>query len=245
MKEQMSNENQHDQDLPELIKTFFQIMFRLISKLTTKQMIILIALTLFYFKFNTCFCQDVSVKQLRLDAKKLTLMQNELNQMQSGYVSINSALDSLIQVTKSNYDLQKNYFDHLLVVSPGIEKYDKLTQLSNYFEKIPAALQNALNYFQSTDLFTTKEIAYYSAITQNRQNYLQDLKKRLSFFTQNGYLMTDEQRMQGIDKIYKAFFDQVKMIQNSLDNWYLILQSRMTSKQTNEQLKSYFGWHGP
>jgi len=179
-----------------------------------------------------CFSQTQEAQQLLLDWEKLTQFKKILQDMKDGYQIIQKGYTTIRDISSGNFSLHKNFLDALMDVSPAVKQYKRIADIINYQLQIVKQYKAAFKQFKEDKNFTVQEIDYISKVYANLFNEsVKNLDELAMVITAGKLRMSDDERMQAIDKIYASIEDQFSFLQDfNSSTSYLSLQRQ--SEQT-------------
>jgi hypothetical protein len=161
------------------------------------------------------FSQSQEAQQLLLNWEKLTQFKKMLKDMYAGYKIVYKGYTTIKDISEGNFDLHKDFLDGLLEVSPAVKKYKRIADIISYQLRIVKEYKAAFNQFKEDRNFTPDEIKYIGKVYSNL--LVESLKclDELSMVITAGKLrMSDDERLQAIDRIYNEIFDQFSFLQD-------------------------------
>jgi hypothetical protein len=148
------------------------------------------------------FSQSQDIQQLVMDIEKLAQLKAMYQSMVNGYNTLTKGYNNVINISKGNFELHKNYLNGLLDVTTPVKKYGGIEVIATTQDLIQR--ENAVGYQKcvSSQVFTNAEL---SERQQQGFRLLDESVKRLEellLVVRPGKLrMTDEERMSVIDRI--------------------------------------------
>ncbi len=187
------------------------------------------------------FSQDQEVQQLLLNWEKLTQFKKILQNMYDGWKVINKGYTTIKDISSGNFSLHKNFLDALMEVSPAVKKYKRITDIINYQVLIVKRYKAAFNQFKADNVFTTKEVEYIGKVYSNLFNEsMKNLDELYMVITAGQLRMTDDERLQAIDRIHARIEDQFSFLENfNSSASYLALQRKSEQTEINMSKKIY------
>jgi len=161
------------------------------------------------------FSQSQEAQQLLLNWEKLTQFKKILKDMYAGYKIVYKGYTTIKDISEGNFDLHKDFLDGLLEVSPEVKKYKRIADIISYQLRIVKEYKAAFNQFRQDKNFTPDEIKYIGKVYSNL--LVESLKclDELSMVITAGKLrMSDDERLQAIDRIYNEIVDQFSFLQD-------------------------------
>lgn len=159
--------------------------------------------------------QSTEAQQLLLNVEKLSQLKNILRDMKKGYTVISNGYNAVKNISQGNFSLHEVFLDGLMLVSPEVKKYSRVADIISHQKLIVSEYRSALQRFRSSENFNSSEIAYlenvYSQLFKQSMNNLDELA---NIITSNKLRMSDDQRLQGIDRIFADTQDKLMFLRN-------------------------------
>lgn len=160
------------------------------------------------------FSQSQEVQQLLLNVEKLAQFKKILNDMYTGYKVLYKGYTTIKDISEGNFSLHKTFLDGLLQVSPAVRKYKRIVDIISYQLRIVKEHKIAFTQFKQDKRFTTDEIEYLGRVYNNLFNEsLKSLEELSMVITAGKLRMSDDERLQAIDRIYSNIVDQFSFLQ--------------------------------
>ena len=154
--------------------------------------------------------QSEEVQQLLLNVIKLEQLKKILNNMYDGYKVLTKGYNTIKSISEGNFSLHKVFLDGLLQVSPGVRKYKKVADIINFQLQLIKTVKPAINTFRATGLFNETELNYMARVYGDLFNRsFQQLEALAMIITAGNLRMSDEERLNAIDRIYLNISDQL------------------------------------
>jgi hypothetical protein len=194
-----------------------------------KKMILILALSVSFISTNA---QSAEVQQLLLNVEKLAQFKKILKNMKDAYKIIFKGYTAVKDLSQGNFNLHKTFLDGLMDVSPAVKKYKRIADIFNYQLRITKEYKAAYNQFRDDKQFTVQEIEYVGKVYSNLFNEtLKSLEELAMVITAGKLRMSDDERLQAIDKIYETVVEQYSFL-NEFNNNTAILSLQRKSEQT-------------
>ena len=180
-------------------------------------------LLLILLSSNICFGQSQEAKQLLLNVEKLAQLKLMLSHMKTGYQILEKGYTSIKNISQGNFNLHRDFLDGLLQVSPAVKQYSKVADIIRVQLKLVKESKAALAEFRGSKQFTIAEIEYLGNIYANLlKECLKTLDELAMVVTAGKLRMSDDERLQAIDKIYDEVMEQYTFL-NEFNNGTAIL----------------------
>lgn len=179
-----------------------------------------------------CYSQSQEAQQLLLDWEKLTQFKKILQDMYDGYKIVSKGYTTIRDISSGNFNLHKAFLDGLMDVSPAVKKYKRIADIINYQLQIIKQYKAAFDQFKADKNFTVDEITYMAKVYGNLFNEsVKNLDELVMVITAGKLRMSDDERMQAIDKIYASVEDQFSFLKD-FNSSTLYLSAQRQSEQT-------------
>lgn len=180
-------------------------------------------LLLILLSSNICFGQSQEAKQLLLNVEKLAQLKLMLSHMKTGYQILEKGYTSIKNISQGNFNLHRDFLDGLLQVSPAVKQYSKVADIIRVQLKLVKESKAALAEFRGSKQFTITEIEYLGNVYANLlKECLKTLDELAMVVTAGKLRMSDDERLQAIDKIYDEVMEQYTFL-NEFNNGTAIL----------------------
>jgi len=182
--------------------------------------------------------------QLELDYQKLAGLKSILKQMYQGYELVSNGYNSVKSVSQGNFNLHQAFLNGLMVVSPTVRKYVRITDIINDQAELVSEYKSASNSFKQDPHFTPDEISYMMDVYNNLiSNSLNNLSLLTTVITDNKLRMSDNERLQAIDRIYVTGHDQLTFLRQFNNNTGSVAVQRAQLAGDQQTIKNLYGIH--
>lgn len=197
-----------------------------------KKILIIIAI-IFAFTGET-IAQSYEAQQLALDIEKLSQLKKILSNMKKGYQVLTKGYNTVKDITKGNFDLHQTFLDALMQVSPAVRKYKKIADIISSQTQLVKEYKSAFRRFKKCNQFNQSEIKYMGSVYDNLfKKSLQNLDELTIVITSGKLRMSDDERINAIDRIYADIGDKLGFLRNfNKENNILALQRGRESIDT-------------
>lgn len=186
--------------------------------------------------------QSEEVQQLMLNIEKLAQFKKILKNMKNGYQIIFKGYTAVKDISQGNFNLHKTFLDGLMQVSPAVKKYKRIADIISYQLRIAKEYKLAFNRFKEEKQFTIDEIDYLGKVYGNLFNESLKSLDELSMVITSGKLrMSDDERLQAIDKIYLAVEEQYSFLKEFTNNSNLLSLQRKAERAEIEMSRRLYG----
>ncbi len=194
-----------------------------------KKLFVVLVLTASVVSVNA---QSDEAQQLILNVEKLAQFKKILKNMKDAYKIIFKGYTAVKDLSQGNFSLHKTFLDGLEQVSPGVRKYKRVSDIVNYQLRIAKECKAAYAHFREEKSFTVQELGYLGKVYSNLFNEsLKNLEELTIIITAGKLRMSDDERLQAIDRIYATVIDQYSFL-NEFNNNTALLAMQRKSEQT-------------
>ncbi len=182
------------------------------------------------------------LEQLELDYQKLAGLKSILKQMYQGYEVVSKGYNSVKEVAQGNFSLHQAFLDGLMVVSPTVRKYPRVVDIMNDQAELISEYKSAYNNFSKDPHFNPDEISYMTDVYNNLvSGSLQNLGMLTMVMSDNQLRMSDNERIQAIDRIYSGGHDQLTFLRQFNNNTQTVAVQRAQQGNDQQTLKKLYG----
>jgi hypothetical protein len=204
-----------------------------------KKLIVILIMCSMSFQLKA---QSEEVQQLLLNIEKLSQFRKILKNMKDGYQIIFKGYTAVKDISQGNFNLHKIFLDGLMQVSPAVKKYKRIADIISYQLRIAKEYKLAYNRFKEERQFTIEEIDYLGKVYGNLFNESLKALDELSMVITSGKLrMSDDERLQAIDKIYLSVEEQYTFLKEFTNNSNLLSLQRKAEKAEIEMSRRLYG----
>lgn len=186
--------------------------------------------------------QSEEVQQLLLNVEKLAQFKQILSDLKKGYEIISTGYSTIKDLSKGNFDLHKTFLDGLMLVSPSVKKYKRIADIINNQIMIVKEYKNAFNRFKQDNNFNAEEIVYLGNVYSNLfKQSLNDLDELTIIITDSKLRMSDDERLEAIDRIYNNMQDKLLFLRHFNNNTTILAVQRAREKNDAVTMKKIYG----
>lgn len=174
-----------------------------------KKCIVMVWIILFSFS-GQVVAQSTEIQQLLLNVEKLAQLKRILTNMKKGYDIVSNGYSAIKDISKGNFNLHEAFLDGLMQVSPTVRKYKKIGEIIIFQTQLVKEYKSAFRRFDASNLFNANEIRYMGNVYANLFNKsLQNLDELTMVITAGKLRMSDDERLNAIDRIYIDMGDKL------------------------------------
>lgn len=170
--------------------------------------------------------QAQELKQLALNIEKLSQFRAIFRDMKKGYEVLTEGYNTVKDLTEGNFNLHKAFLDRLLQVSPAVRNYKRVGDIVEFQITLVQEYSRHKNRLTSSGLFSGGELGYFNGVYDNLiDESLRDLDELTGVLTAGKMRMTDQERLEAIDRIYAAMQQKLLFLRDfNSDTAVLALQ---------------------
>ncbi len=201
----------------------------------------LLTCLLFNLGLPFSFGQSTEVQQLTLNVEKLSQLKNILRDMKKGYTIVSTGYNSVKNIAQGNFSLHDLFLNGLWLVSPEVRKYYKITEIIRFQKDIVLEYKSAFKRFAAGGTFNASELNYMSKVYSKLfDESLDNLDQLAMVITANKLRMSDDERMQAIDKIFADTEEKLFYLRDFNRKTSILHVQRQHEKAEINGLGNYF-----
>lgn len=159
--------------------------------------------------------QTQEVVQLLLNVEKLSQLKSILTDMKKGYEIVSKGYNAVKNISQGNFSLHETFIDGLMLVSPEVKKYHRVADIIRYQSAIVSEYKSAFGRFKTSGTFSPEEINYLGNVYgQLTRQSVDNLDQLLTVITASQLRMSDEERLQAIDRIFADTEDKLVFLRD-------------------------------
>ncbi|WP_276484735.1 TerB family tellurite resistance protein [Paraflavitalea pollutisoli] len=186
--------------------------------------------------------QVQELQQLALNIEKLAQFRQMLADMKKGYEILTNGYNTVRNISQGNFQLHKVFLDGLMAVSPAVRQYRRVADIIDYQVQLVREYKAAFGRFRGSALFQPDEISYLGGVYTRLFNAsLGNLEDLLTVITANRLRMSDEERLQEIDKIFLDMEDKLVFLRDFNNTTGLLLLQRQKEKIEVQRMRDIEG----
>lgn len=191
---------------------------------------------------TTASAQEAEIQQLLLNVEKLAQFKQILEDMKNGYEVVYAGYSTIQNLSEGNFNLHRTFLEKLLQVNPTVRDYQRIGDIINYQIILVKEYKNAYNRFKKDGNFSIQEVEYMGDVYKSLfDQSLENLNDLTMVITSDKLRMSDDERLEAIDRIYHEMQDKLLFLRNFNRNTTLLAVQR--ARETNDvmALRSIYG----
>lgn len=177
--------------------------------------------------------QSAEIQQLILNIEKLSQFKKILNDMKKGYDILSGGYKAVKDMSEGNFSLHKTFLDALMQVSPVVKNYKRIGDIVEYQLAIMRESRKGFNQMIKNEKFNAQELVYFEKVYANLgRESLRNIDELTVVITADKLRMTDDERLEAIDKIYDDMQQKVLFLKDFNGSASLLALQR--SKESND-----------
>lgn len=186
--------------------------------------------------------QSHEAQQLLLNVEKLTQFKQILRDMKKGYQILSTGYNNVKDISQGNFSLHKTFLDGLMQVSPTVRNYRKVADIIDYQITLVGEYRNAYDRFRADDNFNPNELAYLSSVYDRLFSAsLKNLDDLATVITAGKLRMSDDQRLQEIDRIHAEMQDKLQFLRHFNNNTTVLAVQRAKERKDVRTIRKIYG----
>jgi len=186
--------------------------------------------------------QADEIKQLLLNIEKLAQFKQILSDMKKGYQILEGGYNTIKDISEGNFNLHKAFLDGLMEVSPTVRNYRRVAGIINYQIVLVKEYRNAYDRFKRDNNFNTDELSYLGRVYDNLfKESLRNLDELLTVITAGKTRMSDDERLQTIDRIYADMQEKLIFVRHFNNNTTILAVQRAKERNDAQTIQKIYG----
>lgn len=192
-----------------------------------KEILILILLVVSTYLPLRVKGQSQEATQLILNYEKLQQLEEILDNMYKGYKILTQGYNTIRDIAEGNFSLHRIFLDGLYAVSPAVSNYKRIPDIIQYQQLLVTEYKRAYNKFRNDPNLTVSEIKYLENVYSSLfEQSLRNLDELLMVVTANKLRMSDEERLQAIDRIFYELENKIVFIKMFNSSTQILIAQR-------------------
>lgn len=186
--------------------------------------------------------QADEIAQLILNIEKLAQFKQILSDMKKGYEILSGGYNTIKNISEGNFSLHKAFLDGLMEVSPAVRNYRRVADITNYQIILVKEYRKAYERFRQDNNFNADELAYLGRVYDNLfKESLRNLDELLTVITAGKARMSDDERLQAIDRIYADMQDKLTFLRHFNNNTTILAVQRAKERNDAQAIRKIYG----
>jgi len=187
------------------------------------------------------FGQSQEAQQLLLNVEKLSQLKGILTSMKKGYDVLSTGYKSVKNIAEGNFSLHEVFLDGMMLVSPEVRKYRRIADIIADQSDIVSEYKAAFKRFSAGGNFTVSELEYLGKVYGELFSQSLDNLDQLAMVITAGKLrMSDDERLQAIDKIFADTQDKLMFLRSFNRQTSSLNMQRQREKADFDGLRRYY-----
>jgi hypothetical protein len=204
--------------------------------------ILLSGLLLVVLGLRPVCAQSQEAQQLLLNWEKLRQLEEILDNMYRGYKILDKGYTTIKNIAQGNYTIHQLFIDGLMAVNPSIRNYKRIPFIIEYQKLLLKEYQRAYNRFRQDPNFKLEEIEYLANVYKFLFDAsLRNIDELMMIITATKLSMSDDERMQAIDRIFFDMEDKLIFLRTFNNNTQLLAIQRAHSRNDVETMRKLYG----
>jgi hypothetical protein len=191
---------------------------------------------------QSTFAQQQEVQQLILNWQKLKQLEEILDNMYRGYKILDKGYRTIKDIAQGNYSVHQAFLDGLMAVNPTIRNYKRIPMIINYQKLLLQEYKRAYNRFKQDPNFKLEELEYLASVYKFLfEASVRNLEDLAMIITATKLRMSDDERMQAIDRIFFDMENKVVFLRYFNNNTQLLAVQRARSQNDVRTMQQLYG----
>jgi hypothetical protein len=192
--------------------------------------------------FHNTFSQSAEAQQLLLNWEKLRQLEEILDNMYRGYKILDKGYTTIRKIAEGNYTIHELFIDGLMLVNPSIKNYKRIPFIIDYQKLLLKEYRRAYNRFKRDPNFNLDELEYLANVYKLLFDAsLRNIDELMMIITATKLSMSDDERMQAIDRIFFDMEDKLVFLRTFNNNTQLLAIQRARSINDVRTMRQIYG----
>lgn len=188
------------------------------------------------------FGQVQEIQQLLLNWEKLEQLEKILDNMYNGYKILDKGYNTIRDISKGNYTIHQLFIDGLMAVNPTIRNYKRIPFIIEYQKLLLEEYKRAYGRFKKDPNFKADELEYLASVYKFLFDAsLRNIDDLMTIITATKLSMSDDERMQAIDRIFFDMEDKVIFLRSFNSSTQMLAIQRARSRNDVTTMRQLYG----
>jgi hypothetical protein len=179
--------------------------------------------------------------QIKYLGQQIASLQVYATYLEKGYHIAQQGLTAIGDIKNGEFSLHKNYFGSLSGISPAIAKDARIAEIIAMQVSMVNQYKKCYRQVQQSGLFNSHEVNYvYSVFTSLLNDCSNNLTALISVTTAGQLQISDEERMQQIDRLYRDMQDKYSFSQSFSNATSILAVARQKDQNEAGLLQSLY-----
>lgn len=185
--------------------------------------------------------QTDGATQLILNYEKLKQLEEILDNMYKGYKVLSQGYNRIKDIAEGNFKLHEVFLDGLFAVNPSVAKYKRIPDIIRYQKLLMKEYRRAYSIFRNDLNLTPDEIKYLERVYAYLvKQTLRNLEELAMVTTADKLRMSDDERMQAIDRIYFDVENKLSFLRYFNNSTQILIVQRSRANSEVETAKALY-----
>jgi hypothetical protein len=207
-----------------------------------KRLTIILLLAFSFGLTKAVHAQKDEIQQLLLNWEKLRQLEEILDNMYKGYKILDKGYRTIRDISQGNYSIHQAFLDGLMAVNPSIRNYKRIPLIINYQKLLLKEYKRAYSRFKQDPNFKLEELEYLASVYKFLFDAsVRNLEDLTMIITATKLRMSDDERMQNIDRIFYDMESKVTFLRYFNNNTQLLAVQRARSRNDVRTMQQLYG----
>ncbi len=181
-------------------------------------------------------------KEIRIMLEQVLKLKLQTTLVKQGNRDSEKKLDQISSNKKGSYSIFDRYFTSLKQVNPQVGGNETVQKTKDLFLEIRKIFPGTIDRATNSGLFEFYEVNYFSRAYDRLKKDCEDILSSMNTVTTSGKTsMTDDERMQRIDQLYKRMVDAYTFCKRFCTDIECTKASRQQSKNDSQLVRRLYG----
>jgi hypothetical protein len=159
-----------------------------------------------------------------------------------GYAMVKDGLTQIGDLKNGDFHLHQDHFKALMRVNPKVKGYGKIATIIVMQMNMVKQYRQALHQLKENNYLHSAELDYYRKVANNiLEQRADNLQVLLQFTSDNQFALTDDERLQRIDDLYKEMQDGAAFLASFTKEVKTLALLRLKAKMEVQRTQLMYG----
>jgi hypothetical protein len=189
----------------------------------------------------SAIAQTQEATQLILNYEKLKQLEEILDNMYKGYKILTKGYSRIKDIAEGNFNVHQVFLDGLFAVNPSVASYKRIPDIIRYQSLLMKEYRRAFDKFKNDPNLTPDEIRYLESVYSYLVSQsLENLEELTMIITANKLRMSDDERIEGIDRIYLDIESKLSFLRYFNGSTQVLVAQRAKENSDVERVKKLY-----
>lgn len=179
--------------------------------------------------------------KIKLLGQQIAALQVYIGYVQQGYKIASQGLHAITDIKNGEFSLHSVYFNSLKSVNPKIKHAAEVAEIIALQVAIVNHFKQAIKEYKAGNEFSVAELNYITNVyTSLADDLAKDIDALITVISDNKLQMTDDERINAINKLYANTQDKSAFAQHFTNGGFILAQQRQNEQRDSKVVKDLY-----